>query len=232
VKDVVAIIPARGGSKRIPRKTIRAFADKPMIAHSIDTAMASGLFDRIVVSTDNLEIAEIARAHGGEVPFMRDPSLADDQTGLEPVVMDALDRLEATGCRPDFACCLFATAPMLTAEQLQEGFARLRDAGATSCMPVVRFDSPIARALHITDGERLEMFYPEHLLTRSQDLPEAYFDAGQFYWIDVKRCRAAGGFYWKDTVPLVLPSWSVVDIDTEEDWKRAEVIHRLQAGEA
>jgi len=230
----VAVIPARGGSRRIPGKNIRPFAGRPMIAHSIAAAQDSGVFDRVVVSTDDDAVAEVARAWGAEVPFLRPAGLADDHTPTAPVVLHALDCLEANGEGPVFACCLYPTAPLVRPQDLRRGLERLRETGAAVCFSVASFASPIQRALGMDEAGRLSMFWPEHLNTRSQDLPGALHDAGQFYWVDVARFRADPRFYGPDSVGIVLPRHRVQDIDTPEDWETAEILYRamqLRAGE-
>lgn len=221
----VAIIPARGGSKRIPRKNIKDFAGRPMIAHSIVAAQQSGCFDRILVSTDDAEIADIARQWGAEVPFMRPPELSDDRTATAPVLLHALDWLDANGGAPAQACCIYATAPFLQAEYLRTGLDTLKGAGATTTFSVTSFAFPIFRALQLDDDRTVSMIWPEHRLTRSQDLPEAYHDAGQFYWLDTKRFRDAGTLYAADSRAVVLPRRLVQDIDTPEDWDVAVALY-------
>ena len=222
----VCIIPARGGSKRIPRKNIRFFCGKPMIAWSIGAAKSSGIFDRIIVSTDCPDIAEIACQQGAEVPFLRPANLADDRTTTDAVIVHALDWLEANGYRPQFACCLYATAPFVQPYFLKQGLVELMFSEATTAISVTSFPFPIFRGLTITQKGTLEMLWPEHRLTRSQDLPDTFHDAGQFYWLNVSRFSTCPTLYAKDSIPIRLPRYLVQDIDTEEDWKRAEVIFK------
>lgn len=222
----VAIIPARGGSKRIPNKNVRAFAGKPMIAYPIAAALRSGVFDRVIVTTDSEEIAETAVAHGAEAPFRRPAHLADDYTATAPVVVHALEWLAAQGDPATHACCIYATAPFIRPDDLADGHRILRETGASSAFSITSFAFPIFRALRITDDGHLAMFWPEHRLTRSQDLPDAFHDAGQFYWIDVARFLADPNFYAADARPVVLPRHLVQDIDTPEDWTTAEHMHR------
>ena len=178
----IAVIPARGGSKRIPRKNIKLFCGKPMIAWSIEAARASGLFDHIVVSTDDAEIAEVAKAHGAEVPFMRPVALSDDHTATSPVVAHAIEWYREYGHMPDPVCCIYATAPFVTAADLQRGLQTLTDTGSDFAFSVTSYAFSIQRAIRLTNEGRVEMLQPEHFNTRSQDLKEAYHDAGQFYW--------------------------------------------------
>lgn len=223
----LALIPARGGSKRIPRKNIRPFRGKPMIAWSIEAAQAAGCFDRIVVSTDDEEIAAVACSHGAEVPFLRPAHLADDQASTQAVVLHALKWCEQQWLVPKAVCCLYATAPFVQTADLVAGGQLLHQAPTGSFVfTVTSFDFPIQRAIHIDNEGRSAMFNPEHFNSRSQDLEEAFHDAGQFYWARPEAWRDSKSFF-EDGRPLVLPRWRVQDIDTEEDWRRAELLHRL-----
>lgn len=221
----VAIIPARGGSKRIPRKNIRDFAGRPMIAHSIVAAIESGCFDRVLVSTDDAEIADVARQWGAEVPFVRPATLSDDNTATAPVLLHALDWLAANGEEPAEACCIYATAPFLDGEYLREGLQTLRQSGATTAFSVTTFAFPIYRGLQLDHEGVVSMIWPENRLTRSQDLPEAYHDAGQFYWLNTARFRETGNLYAPDSRAVVLPRRLVQDIDTQEDWDVAVALY-------
>lgn len=223
----VAVIPARGGSKRIPRKNVRPFAGRPMIAHSIAVAQQSGCFDAIVVSTDDDEIAAVAEAHGAAVPFRRPAALADDHTGTTEVVAHAVQELTASGWDLSYVCCIYATAPLLTAEALSEGLERLRRSGASYAFGVAAFPAPIQRALRITDRGTLEPIWPENVLMRSQDLEPAYHDAGQFYWGTAAAWARGDQAHAAAAVPVVLPPYRVQDIDTPEDWERAEHLYEL-----
>lgn len=223
----LAIIPARGGSKRIPRKNIKPFAGKPMIAWSIEAAQASGCYDRIIVSTDDAEIADVALFHGAEVPFMRPPELSDDHTGTIPVVAHAVDWMAKQVGPVDFACCLYATAPFVQAQDLRQGFDLLQRSGAQYAFTVTNFAAPIQRSFRITDQQRIEMFNPAQFNTRSQDLEEAYHDAGQFYWGRAQAWLAAMPLFSQVSAPIVLPSYRVQDIDTQDDWKRAELMFAI-----
>ena len=219
---IVAIIPARGGSKRIPQKNIKSFAGKPIIAYSIKSAQETGLFDRIIVSTDSQEVAQVARNCGAEVPFVRPAELADDYTGTAKVVLHALKWLSQQNQKVVSLCCLYATAPFVQPEAIRRGYELLKEHGLTSVYSVTTFPAPIFRALKITKTGRLEMIWPENLDTRSQDLPEAYHDAGQFYWADAKKYRKAKRFHSDNAMPIVIPRFLVHDIDTPEDWETAE----------
>ena len=220
----IAIIPARGGSKRIPRKNIKLFCGKPMIAWSIEAALQSGCFDQIVVSTDDVEIAEVARQYGAQVPFMRPAALSDDHTGTTAVVAHAIDWFAAQGQMPEQVCCLYATAPFVSADDLRRGLAVLTETGADYAFTVTSYAFPIQRAIRITPAGRLEMFSPEHFNTRSQDLQEAYHDAGQFYWGRASAWLDNTMLFSPASVPLLLPRHRVQDIDTPEDWQMAEYL--------
>lgn len=221
----VAIIPARGGSKRIPRKNIRPFLGKPIIAYSIEAAIASGQFDKVIVSTDDQEIADVAQSFGAEVPFLRDRTLADDHATIMDVLSDAYGRL--TGVYGDVTelCCIYATAPFVTIRALKQGAEILRTAEAAVALSVAKFNYPIQRALGMTSKGTLEMIDKRHLTTRSQDLPEAFMDAAQFIWCDAQLFKSGStSLFEMGVAPVVLPTAEVQDIDTLEDWQRAEAI--------
>ena len=224
---VIAIIPARAGSKRIPNKNIKSFAGQPIISYSIKAAQETNLFDRIIVSTDSEKIAEVAKTYGAEAPFIRPAELSDDFTGTDAVVLHALKCLLDSGEKVNYVCCIYATAPLVRSEDIHRGFELLRDYNATSTFTVTSFPSPIFRALKINDSGRIDMFWPQYLNTRSQDLPEAYHDAGQFYWADVNKYLQRGRFYSNDSVPVVLRRYFVQDIDTLEDWETAEKMYSV-----
>lgn len=225
--ETIAIIPARGGSKRIPRKNVRPFAGRPLIAHTIATVRAAGIFDRIVVSTEDDEIRTIATANGAEAPFVRPPELADDHATTDAVIVHALRWFEAHGVLPRYACCVYATAPLLLPEDLRCGLDILQRTGAATAFAVTGFGYPILRALRLDPDGRLRMFWPEHRLARSQDLPPAYHDAGQFYWLNVARYLPDPRLFGDDAAPVMMPEHRVQDIDTESDWTRAEVLYHL-----
>lgn len=222
----VAIIPARKGSKRIPNKNIRPFSGQPMITYPIRAAQDSGLFDRILVSTDSEEISAIAQACGADVPFMRPAELSDDHTATAPVLKHALEWLNKSGTPASHACCIYATAPFVRASDIVQGLDILQDSKVATVFTVTSFTFPILRALKIKPDGKLAMFWPEHRLTRSQDLPEAYHDAGQFYWLDVASFLENPELYSKDSKPIILPRYLAQDIDTLEDWETAELMHR------
>ncbi len=220
--STICLIPARGGSKRIPRKNVKLFAGKPMMAHSILAARASGVFDRIIVTTDDPEIMEVARTWGAETPFVRPPELANDHAGTDEVVIHGLNWLAEHGWTVDNACCLYATAPFVRADDLRRGLKLLRESQATTAFSVTSFPYTIFRSLKVNEAGRLEMFWPENRLKRSQDLPEAWHDAGQFYWMDVPKYLRERRLFSADSVPVPLPRYLVQDIDTPEDWETAE----------
>lgn len=217
----IALIPARGGSTRIPGKNIRLFRGKPIIAWSIEAALASGLFARVLVSTDAPEIAAVAQRHGAET-LARPAALADNFTPLAPVLLQALEELTASGETVDRLCCILATAPFVRAGDLRDAHALLVRERAATVVSVTHFPSPPQRALTLTPSGKLVMLWPEYELTRSNDLPDAYHDAGQFYWLDAARFLAKKRIFSPDAAPFVLPRDRVQDIDTEEDWRRAE----------
>ena len=223
----LAIIPARGGSKRIPRKNIKAFCGKPMIAWSIEAARESGCVDLIIVSTDDAEIAEVARAHGAETPFVRPAELANDHAGTIPVIRHATEWFAAHVAPPDAVCCLYATAPFVRPEDLRSGLAALESSGADYAFSVTTYAFPIQRAIRITAAGRVEMFQSEHFNTRSQDLEEAFHDAGQFYWGRPAAWLAERPIFSPAAVPVILPRHRVQDIDTFEDWGRAELMLKI-----
>lgn len=218
----LAVIPARGGSKRIPRKNIKLFGGKPMIAWSIEAAIQSGCFERIVVSTDDNEIAEVARAHGADVPFVRPPELSDDHTGTIPVIAHAVQWQNDTGPAATQVCCIYATAPFVQAADLQRGLQVLQSTGSDYAFSITSYAFPIQRAIRITADQRVDMFQPKHFNTRSQDLEEAWHDAGQFYWGQTHAWLAGKPLFSHGSAPVPLPRHRVQDIDTPEDWKRAE----------
>jgi N-acylneuraminate cytidylyltransferase len=223
----VAVIPARGGSKRIPRKNIKDFCGKPMIAWSIEAALNSHCFERIIVSTDNDEIAAVALDYGAEVPFMRPESLSDDYVGTTAVVSHAVRWLIEHGEKPENVCCLYATAPFVRSIDLQRGLEMLQDQNCDYAFSVTSFAFPIQRAIRITQEQRVEMFQPEHFTTRSQDLEEAYHDAGQFYWGITQAWLDEKPLFSNHSAPVILPRYRVQDIDTQEDWQRAEWLFKV-----
>lgn len=230
--SAVAIIPARGGSQRIPRKNLRLFNGEPIIVWSIRTALASGCFDQVIVSTDDAQIAEVALAHGAQVPFMRPAELADAYTGTAPVIKHAAEALLSQGLSFDYLCCIYATAPLLQARYLQQGVQLLQAAPEKSyAFSVCDFGFPVQRALRLNDEGALESMHPEFRNTRSQDLPAALQDAGQFYWGRSDAWLRDDVLFSPLSLPVILPRYLVQDIDTEQDWRRAEYLYAaLKAG--
>lgn len=222
----IAIIPARGGSKRIPRKNIRKFHDKPIIAYTIEAALESQVFEEVMVSTDDAEIAEISKKYGANVPFFRSAELSNDMAMTVPVLIDALDRYEKLGIVYAFGCCLYPCAPFVTAARIKEGMDLLVYSKADSVVPVVKFSFPPQRSFVMRDG-KISMLYPEHNNSRSQDLEPLYHDSGQFYCFKTASLIAENKMFCTNTVPLVLSELEVQDIDTEEDWKIAEMKYRI-----
>ena len=225
----IAIIPARGGSKRIPRKNIKTFCGKPMIAWSIEAALTSGCFDKVVVSTDDEEIAAVAKQWGADVPFMRPAALSDDYTGTLPVIAHAIQWFNDNVAHVDFACCLYATAPFVQADDLQRGLGTLVDTDAEYAFSVTSYPFPIQRAIKVTSDNRIEMFNPEFFNTRSQDLEEAWHDAGQFYWGKADAWLNESPIFSLCSSPVPLPRHRVQDIDTPEDWVRAEWLFKAMS---
>ena len=226
----LAVIPARGGSKRIPRKNIRTFCGKPMIAWSIAAAKLSGLFEQIIVSTDDAEIAEVARHYGAKVPFVRPKEISDDYTGTTPVIGHATQWALDQGFDVTAVCCIYATAPFIQIDDLKHGLEALHTGDWNYSFTVTDYASPIFRSFKQTAEGGLEMFFPEYFETRSQDLPAALHDAAQFYWgrpmawIDGKK------IFGRHSKPIVIPRWRVQDIDNWDDWQRAELIFNQLEG--
>lgn len=220
----LAIIPARGGSKRIPKKNIKNFSGKPMIAWPIEAAKGAGLFERIIVSTDCDEIAGIAEHYGAEVPFMRPAELADDFTGTEEVVLHALDWLAEHGKLPEYVCCIYPTAPFLLPEDLIKGAQLIQSGNAPSVLSVCTFSYPVWRAFKQLEDASLSYQWPEYEHYRSQDLVELCHDAGQFYWLRKSSFLESKQIVMDGSLPVFLPRSRVQDIDTLEDWQNAELM--------
>ena len=219
----IAVIPARGGSKRIPRKNIKPFYGKPMIAWSIEAAINAKCFDRVIVSTDDDEIADISSTYGAEIPFRRPKHLADDSTPTTPVIAHAIQALEKEGIEIDHACCIYATAPFIRSKDLRLGIEMLEKCG-DFVFPVTSFPFPIQRGLRRADNGCIEMLWPENFTVRSQDLEESFHDAGQFYWGTREAWVDQKPIFLSHTYPIILPRYRVQDIDTFEDWECAETI--------
>jgi pseudaminic acid cytidylyltransferase len=223
----IAVIPARGGSKRIPRKNIKLFSGKPIIARSIQVALNSNIFDKVIVSTDDRDIASIAEKYGAEVPFIRPNYLADDITGTNAVVKHAIQWFIDGGHEVEYACCIYATAPFLKKEYLQEGYNNLSKSNKLFAFSVASFISPIQRAVRITNKGHIQAFWPNNISKRSQDLDKSYHDAGQFYWGKAEAFINNIEMFSEASLPVVLPTYLTQDIDDMEDWKRAELMFQV-----
>ena len=229
----ICVIPARGGSKRIPRKNIKEFNGKPIIAYSIEAALKSNCFGQVIVSTDDDEISEVAKKYGALVPFVRPDELSNDYAGTIPVIKHAIEWMEDNNNYIENVCCLYATAPFIQSKIISKAYQQLQDSNSDYCFSVTSFSFPIQRAIKIVQGDKVNMFYPEHFNTRSQDLEEAYHDAGQFYWGKAQAFKDESPLFSEVATPYVLPRYLVQDIDTMEDWIRAEAMYKvLQETEA
>ena len=222
----LAIITARGGSKRIPRKNIKEFCNKPIIAYSIEAALQSGCFSTVMCSTDDEEIAAIAKQYGAEVPFYRSPETSNDYATTADVLKEVIAEYEKRGITFDYFCCLYPTAPFVSPEKIRYGYDMMIEKDANGAMPVVQFSYPIQRALKIDDN-KISMIQPEHLKSRSQDLMKTYHDAGQYYWYKVDAFRNEQNIMMLNPIAIVTPEDEVQDIDTLEDWKMAEIKYEL-----
>ncbi len=223
----IAIIPARGGSKRIHRKNIKLFKGRPVIAYSIESALKSEIFDIVLVSTDDEEMAEVARSLGAEVPFLRPSNLSNDHTATIPVIKHAIEYLQETGESFDFVCCIYATAPFILVNDLKIAYEKIQNSNVDYCFPVTTYPYPVQRSLHINESGMIKMKNPEYNNIRSQDLDECYHDVGQFYfgrtaaWLQNKPILSG------KSLPLLIPRIRVQDIDTQEDWDMAELMYEV-----
>ena len=222
----LCIIPARGGSKRIPRKNIKPFMGKPIIAYSIDAALRSGVFDEVMVSTDDEEIAGVARQYGASVPFFRSAETANDYATTVDVLLEVIETYKQQGKVFDTICCLYSTAPFVTSDRLKEAYAKISD-NVDACFTMVEYSYPVQRSLQINEIGRVEMRHPEHLKSRTQDLEKVYHDAGQFYFVKTKTLIDEKTVWCKKTAPLVLSELEVQDLDTLTDWQLAEMKYEL-----
>lgn len=222
----IAIIPARGGSKRIPGKNAKVFCGKPMIAWAIGYALESNLFEKVIVSTDDEHIAQVARSAGAATPFMRPTELADDLTPTVPVIAHAVETCQLMGWNIDYACCIYPCVPFLQITDLTDALALMEESNAHFAYPVTDYAHPIERAMRRLSTGKMELFKPEHELTRTQDLEKSYHDTGQFYWGKASVWKARMKMHTAG-VGLIVPNWRVVDIDNLEDWKRAEVLYEV-----
>lgn len=217
----LAIIPARGGSKRIPRKNIRPFHGKPIIAYSIEAALQSGLFDEVMVSTDDVEIAEVAKKYGATVPFMRSEMNSNDTATTLQVIREVMTFYTDRSLVFEEVCCIYATAPLVQVDHIKKGLALLQESEVASVFPVVPYSFPIQRSFSIDDNQYAKLTWPEHVNTRSQDLPPAYHDAGQWYWI--KPSKLTDKIFTDHSKVVILSEMDVQDIDNDTDWKMAEM---------
>ncbi len=220
----IAVIPARGGSKRIPRKNIKLFCGQPMISWSIQTAQNTHLFDHVIVSTEDSEISEVAKSLGAEVPFMRPHNLADDYTGTTEVIAHATQWMLDQRWPVTAVCCIYATAPFIQVDDIKQGLDYLESGNWEYTFSATEFAAPIFRSFQQTPEGEIKMFFPEYFLVRSQDIPVALHDAGQFYWGRPSAWLRSKRIFDQHSTCVVIPKWRVCDIDTEEDWKKAEII--------
>ncbi|MBE5852441.1 MAG: pseudaminic acid cytidylyltransferase [Lachnospiraceae bacterium] len=225
----LAIITARGGSKRIPRKNIKNFLGKPILAYSIEAAVVSGIFDEVMVSTEDEEIAEIAKSYGAKVPFFRSEKTAGDFATTNDVLLEVIEEYEKRGQRFDMACCIYPTAPFVTAEKIKDAMNKLKDSDADTLIPVVQFSYPPQRAMVIRE-ELLQFKYLEYIDSRSQDLEKEYHDVGQFYCFKVEPYKRNQKLMLGKILPYVVPEMEVQDIDTESDWQIAEIKYQAMKG--
>ena len=221
------MIPARGGSKRIPRKNIKEFCGKPMISYSIKAALDSKCFNQVIVSTDDAEIGEIAKYFGANVPFLRPESLANDYAGTIPVIQHAIEWFDGSKQSLVEVCCLYATAPFISISTIKNAYKQMQRTQADFCFTATSFSFPIQRAIKVIAENRVEMFYPEHFKTRSQDLEKSYHDAGQLYWGKAESFRQHKPLLSNSSTPYILPRYLVQDVGTPEDWKRAELMYQV-----
>jgi N-acylneuraminate cytidylyltransferase len=225
----IAIIPARGGSKRIPRKNIKEFCGKPMIAYAITAAKKSNLFDRIIVSTDDEEIARIAKEWGAEIPFVRPVELANDYTTTVPVIVHAIESCIKLGWQFDNVCCIYPCVPFIQIDDLKGALGCLSGGKGDYCFSIAEYPSSIQRALKLTGDGKTQPFYPEYEATRTQDLEVAYYDAGQFYWGATQAWLTKPKIH-RCGIGYVIPNWRVIDIDTADDWATAELLSQAILG--
>ena len=226
----LAIITARGGSKRIPKKNIKDFCGKPIIAYSIEAAMASGLFDEVMVSTDSVEIAGIAKQYGVAVPFMRSEKTSDDYATTADVLLEVLEKYKEMGKTFDYHCCIYPTAPFITAEKLKEAMDIMEKSNPIQVMPVVAFSYPPQRSYIVDETGKIAFKYKEYMRTRSQDLERWYHDAGQFYIYNTEQFCKTIGVISEQIMPIFVSELEVQDIDSEDDWKIAELKYQLMVG--
>jgi len=222
----IAIIPARGGSKRIPRKNIKLFDGKPMIAYAIEAAKESGLFDRVIVSTDDDEIASVSREYGADIPFMRPAALADDHTPTVPVIVHAIEACRQLDWSMRLVCCIYPVVPLIQIQDLHDAYALIEQSDTEFSFPVTLFPSAIQRALRCLPDGTISPFHLQYINTRTQDLELAYYDTGQFYWGKTEGWLMGHSAH-QFGKGVIIPEWRTVDVDTLEDWNRAEILYKL-----
>ena len=225
-EKIVAIIPARGGSKRIPRKNIKIFLGKPIIVYSIEAAFKSCLFDEVMVSTDDEEIADIAKLYGAKVPFMRSAQCSNDYASTVDVMEEVISCYEKTGFNFNYLCCIYPTAPLISADKLKESFELMKLNNYDSSFPIVPFSYPVLRGLRVNE-KLVKMVWPEYFNSRSQDMETIFHDAGQFYMAKVKSLQLKKTFWTENTGAIILSELESQDIDNESDWKIAEMKYKL-----
>jgi len=224
----IAIIPARGGSKRIPKKNIKDFLGKPIIAYSIEMAISCKLFNKVIVSTDDEEIKDVAIKYGAKVPFIRPKQISDDFTGTHEVIGHAVKWLEDNDKKMDYVCCIYSTAPLIEKDDLKKGFELIKTGKWDSIIAATNFSYPIFRSFENLPEGGLKMIFPEHYNSRSQDLPEIYHDAGLFYWAKPEIWKNKPERYSEKNSIVKIPNYRIQDIDTLDDWKRAEIIYKIK----
>ena len=222
----LAIITARGGSRRIPKKNIKEFCGKPILQYSVEAAVESGIFDEVMVSTDSREIKRVAELCGGKVPFLRSERTSGDMTATYEVVLEVLEEYQKRGCQFEYVCCIYPTAPFITSEKLKEGKELLIRTGADGVIPIVAFSFPPQRCFVIREG-RVQFHWPENRFVRTQDLERWYHDCGQYYFLKVSSFLEQKNLVMENTVPIVLDEMEVQDIDTYEDWEMAEIKYKM-----
>lgn len=229
-KEKIAIITARGGSKRIPKKNIRDFCGKPILAYSIEAALKSGIFSEVMVSTDSEEIAEIARRYGASVPFMRSAETSNDYATTADVIVEVVENYRKLGKEFEYVCCIYPTAPFITSQKLIDAMNVMEKHNPVAVIPVVQFSYPPQRCFVIDDNMKMKYKYEEYFSTRSQDLEKQYHDAGQFYVFQTQEYLECKGRILNGIMPIVVPEMEVQDIDNEQDWKIAELKYQLMVG--
>ena len=227
---LIAIIPARGGSKRIPRKNIKLFCGIPIIQYSIEVALNSNLFDNVVVSTEDEEIAEISKKSGANVPFLRSEENASDLAGTAPVINEVINEFNKTGLNYDIACCIYPTAPFVNKNILVNSYNLFNEFNCDSVFPILRYTYPIQRALKLNARNKVELIWPENYTKRSQELEPCFHDAGLFYWINTDFIKESNALYGPDSMGYELSNLHALDIDNQEDWNLAEIKYKLMHG--